>query len=614
MISQADIIRTLINKNCTDESVMSTALSPDCTPPKLLEKLTETERFDLALDLSMKLGLDVMPLWRTWALRCLCNRNFQAAREKFRHCFVRLRLPSGRTSPIQSSLLSDILSHLSKMDNRQLPLAEEIELIVNRQVSDDSLKEGSTDGASLQESIKSKSEIYAECMHYLTSYGSTTDFVKFYVQNYLWDEAVKLLIEKPNQIKLDKFFINDVVLYSASLGCLSNLVAAFLALDPDIVLSSNHFKAIYNFCLRQRRYNLLYYFQNSIGDHIAAANTQIKFFFLKRPVKSYRDLNHRIASLTKARKNYQDYLDKTSNLIEASPSRGTSSSLFTFIPKEDVEKQIKLIYLQIDITRNFALNEVSGCINGIDIEAKCNGEASNISELPDDYPVTLFENDERRKTFLAALVLVYFDLSCSSYLSKYGLDLACQLIKDYELDKIKVFKTAMRIIIDDESCDILENAKLLLERIREDFLATSKEPKKIKEPVKSLSASKSGRNKGLNSSHKTNDSKQIQPVTSTTPEDQIRAICDEVIRDSIGNCREADYQLELAKLLSNEAKIKHYLEQGKLSQAQRLACSLNRPDYVMNIIEEAGKLNQNHVRAVCQLWLANYETKNLIRK
>lgn len=87
-------------------------------------------------------------------------------------------------------------------------------------------------------------------------------------------------------------------------------------------------------------------------------------------------------------------------------------------------------------------------------------------------------------------------------------------------------------------------------------------------------------------------------------------ICDEVIRDSIGNCREPDYKMELAKLLSDEAKIELYIELGKLSNAQTLAFSMRRPDYVSRIIEAAARLNQNHVKTVCQLWLAKHETNS----
>lgn len=97
--------------------------------------------------------------------------------------------------------------------------------------------------------------------------------------------------------------------------------------------------------------------------------------------------------------------------------------------------------------------------------------------------------------------------------------------------------------------------------------------------------------------------------------DIARIICDDVIRDSIANCREPDYKMELAKLLSGESKIELYIEQGKLNNAQMLACAMNRPDYVLSIFKEAAKLNQDHVKTVCQLWLAKHETltRNFIR-
>lgn len=98
-------------------------------------------------------------------------------------------------------------------------------------------------------------------------------------------------------------------------------------------------------------------------------------------------------------------------------------------------------------------------------------------------------------------------------------------------------------------------------------------------------------------------SKPSLKSSSMSPAEQVQAICDEVIKDSIGVCNEPDYKMELAKLLSFEAKIAFYIENGKLNDAQRLACNMNRPDYVLSVIEEAAKLNQNHVKTVCEVWL-----------
>lgn len=260
------------------------------------------------------------------------------------------------------------------------------------------------------------------------------------------------------------------------------------------------------------------------------------------------------------------------------------------------------------------------------------------------------------------------------------------------MDKLRVFKTAARIIIEDESCDILENASLLLERLKEDFHSSTSCNRKNQWNVKKLERLQIGDDsaekpvvsikKKVNSSQlvhspsvddksknidgddvaakaaataqynarksslgifqtttTTSSSLSTSPPSATSnettttttttttssslkstlssssisPAEQVRAICDEVIRDSIGVCNEPDYKMELAKLLSGEAKIELYIEHGKLSNAQRLACSMNRPDYVLSIIEEAAKLNQNHVKTVCQLWLAKHETRNLKR-
>lgn len=208
---------------------------------------------------------------------------------------------------------------------------------------------------------------------------------------------------------------------------------------------------------------------------------------------------------------------------------------------------------------------------------------------------------------------------------------------------MKVFKTAMRIIIEDEGCDILENATLLLERLRDDYLDNypkKNAPIKRPQPAKKSSSMDYGVVDGSkmvdtislsmgyskspskilaqNIAPKSNQNRQLSPNVASascnnkTTVEGVRKLCDEVIRDAIGSCREPDYKMELAKLLSGDAKIELYIELGKLSNAQGLAFSMNRPDYVSMIIEEAERLNQNHVKTVCQLWLAKHETKSFL--
>lgn len=420
---------------------MSMALSPNCTPPRLLEKFTEAERFDLALDVSMKLGLDVLPLWKTWAIRCLKNRNFQAAREKFRHCFLRLKLPGNRISNASSGLLNDILNELSHMDEVKLSLAEEVAMIEQRRGNGNiSAHINQINQHWSRPDISSRPLIFSECMYYLDEYGSIEDKIKFYVIHSLWVRAITTLIDNRNQINADKFFISEVVLYLATTGRLNDFTRALIQVDPGINLSLKYFKAVYNFCTIHRRHNLLYYIQDAIGDHVAAAENQIYNFYLKKPTRSYKELNQRLTSLVSARKNYQDYLERVRRATdEQQASDGFSeSNIFSRLPVDEVEKQLKTIELQIEITRNFAINEVSGCVNGIEIVD--DGDKSRPGQSSDlnDSPVTLFEASERRETFLAALVLIYFDNTCTEYFSKSGLKLANGLIdvsndSDYKL-------------------------------------------------------------------------------------------------------------------------------------------------------------------------------------
>lgn len=170
----------------------------------------------------------------------------------------------------------------------------------------------------------------------------------------------------------------------------------------------------------------------------------------------------------------------------------------------------------------------------------------------------------------------------------------------------------MRIIIEDDSCDILENASLLIECIKQDY-ELNKASYKLHKGKVSMRRNPLGEKSNQSPSKDAGAGGTKASLRQKKLPEGAGAICDDVIRDSIGSCREADYKMELAKLLSGEAKIELYIEHGKLSNAQMLACTMNRPDYVLSIIEEASKLNQNHVKTVCQLWLAKHETKNSMR-
>lgn len=465
MISQADIIRTLVNKNCTDELVMSTALSPNCTPAKLLEVLTEAERWDLALDVSMKISLDVSSLCKSWAMRCLMNRDFKTARDKFKQCFKRNRLPGNRTAIFNhNDTLFDILAALSKMEEYPVPLHEQIQSIKSGLLkrADDGDLGAAKSSSTPPKSIVDKPTIHSECLYYLKEYGCTNDFIKFNIINGIWDQAIQLLLTQCDQVNIEKFFITNVVQYTSKIGQFGNIVTTLKESDPACSKSEMYFKSIYKYCQRYRRYNTLHQVQVTIGDYIAAAYTQLRHFYLASPMKNYRELNYRIPSLMIAQNNYETYLkihiadDKT--ITTPVGCHSSQPSFFATMPIEEVKRAIELIKLQSELTVSFALNEVSGCIHELDlsfnetktdndvIDRKNTKQALGMNQKPVEpsdnastksareggdrsIPVTIFDPDHLRQTYLAALALIYYDTSCSEYISESGLSMARRIIE-----------------------------------------------------------------------------------------------------------------------------------------------------------------------------------------
>lgn len=454
MISQSDIIKILVQRKCSDESVMSTANSPNCSLTQLIEKLIEAERFDLALDISMKLGLDVTPICKTWAMRCLSARNFTMAREKFRYCFKRLCPQGNRTSIIQTKLVADILDELRKLEEKPMLLVEKVELIKNgNYISNASIGASNPPVIAMNEYsssiMASKTSILAECRYYLQEYGNICDLIKFNLQNHLWPELIMSLMDNwDKNSKMDQLFLSEVIPYVNSTGNLGTLLGVIQKCDPKFDKFAIYIKSLYGFCARNRRYHSLYYIQRTIGDLLAAANTQLRYFFLIKPVKNYRELGLRRGSLTKALNDHQNFIQINYHGITGM-SRGKLASFFTDMSEIDIKSRIVAIQRQIKITENFAFNEVSGCLSQSEELSLMNIDNDNDNDENNDdpglqvgggpdymsgqydssrSPVTLFDQSKRRKSYLAALVLIYYDQTCKSYFSRDGLQLANEII------------------------------------------------------------------------------------------------------------------------------------------------------------------------------------------
>lgn len=224
MQAQLDLIKTLVNNSC-NESIMAVAFSHDFVPNKLLEKLLDAEYFDLAIELSTKFGLDSTPVWRTWAMQCLRNGYLGAAREKFHPCFTRAKYSSDQVKVANSKLLAKITSVISRLDDKKLPLMQQIKKI----------KQGilmSTDHSRGTTTMTLKPSLFAECLYYLDSYGNEQDRVQFYITYCLWDKSISYVFDQ-------NVYTNRMQLYKIACKALiknvsSNIIADFKLLMDHI--------------------------------------------------------------------------------------------------------------------------------------------------------------------------------------------------------------------------------------------------------------------------------------------------------------------------------------------------------------------------------------------
>lgn len=430
-----DVIRMLINSNhCTKETVQHVLNN---NIQKLLEKLLEMERFELAIDIAKKYGVDASFIWKCWALICLKHFQYSEARQKFTRYFDQIKRPQEVQSTLSTVL--EVLIRCDSFASQSVSAKDKCNQILSGTYGPGSVLTNNVPSShSPFVSAPLKPRIFEEICYYFKQYGTYENLIQFYVDHLYWKEAVELYIQtNRNKTLLDganSSFLKDLFLGAHKKGTLTGLMTAIKQCDPRLDNLWSSLIATCKYLDRNEQYSSLYNVQVFMNDYLRAAITQINCFFLSSSVgqpldksmdvNSYDLLYSRVVHLEKARDRCNMYLH---NMDYSKVKPGC-----LVIEKRDVLKQIKQIEFQINLLAQFKLKKVrypiefrlveqteqelinwAGQIDHFMLLITCyvlhNLQSTlNIVLVHNSFPPTLLEQDAARKNVVAALIIVHY--------------------------------------------------------------------------------------------------------------------------------------------------------------------------------------------------------------
>lgn len=440
-LDRLDVIRMMINSNYGTKEMISFVLNNNIQ--KLQERLLEMERFELAIDIAKKYGLDSSSIWKTWALICLKHFQFSEARRKFTRYFDQAK----RFSEIQLTLKSivNILVNNNLTNHHSVPIKNQCQQIISGTF--DFLRESidiekSTAAVKQSNRQQLNSKIFEEIVYYLQEYGTYDDLLRFYVNHFYWNEAVKYFLSNNQDstltAKMNNSFLQDLFIPAQVKGCLSLLFAAIRKCDPQLNHLWAYLISTCKYLDKNSFYNSLCRVQAFMNDYLRAAITQINCFFLSQlnelqiddiddiELNSFDLLHYRIGHLEKARDYCNMYLH---NMDYVNIRSGCLS-----VEKKDVFKQIRLIEFQIEILKRFKMKNVSFPttvhVDSLDSLLSVLNDSGHTLPQPIPaytayvlhtfqtelalkissslYPPTFLEHDTNRKSLIVSFIILHF--------------------------------------------------------------------------------------------------------------------------------------------------------------------------------------------------------------
>lgn len=433
-LRRLDIVRLIVNANCQDLLPEEMLVRPSDEPAsrrkvgrglnfdpgperKLRDRLMETERMALALEVSTKCGLETSGVFAAWGLALLRAGDWSSAREKFSHCFQKLKDRSNSSS--ESPLLKEIIDSLEKSHYPGISKAAAIFCAIG------SLKNIRDPNFEVKIPVAElKGVVYSECKHYLEMYGSHRSMLGFLFRHGRTTQALEYYLAKGCEVEL---FQEELLQPSLKQGTLNMLLSSLRQTDPSLNCWWPTLLATCRSLQKRGRMHTLYTLQLFMEDYLRAAVTSIQFFE-SPPVSRYSELHQRLGHLAEARKHLETYLSKYTTWEEHRANR-TGAQVLAMAPKE-VNRNVSMVNMQIDITRFLSARELEH-ERLLQPQQESNGEC---------IAPTLF-GDTAMKSELACLVLV------NGRNVEEGFGLAFRIIQENHLDGAAVFERAARVLV-----------------------------------------------------------------------------------------------------------------------------------------------------------------------
>ena len=565
MLSRVDIVNMLVQQNCINKDLINSIILNESSNnqqslQKLMEKLLEMERFELALNIGKKYGFDVKGIWKTWAVICLKNGKLMEARAKFRHV-----MEEPQTSSVNSKILQSIFDVFA--DDRTTIRLNQRTALKDRV---DQIRKGKINALVAKDTVRVNTDtllpkyLLDESLHYLKLYGCKEDCIKFYSRFGLWKSSLDVFLSEPSPGNLSTCFVQDFLLPAMKRSCFSRILTLIKSQDPTLSKSWKYLIAACKHFGKNNYFNVLHSLQVFMSDYIRAGISQVSHFFLEKPYNNYEELRKRLEHLTTARSHLQAFLENQS-------SHSSRSSYILIQTPAQVKKNIRTINHQIEITKTFAERGIAGflpinfdsvhselatadspgsltaSLTASNIFSPTSSSKSNAGHASS--PLTLFDESKARKTQLAALICVEMGNKIAD-----GFALSHQLVQEYRLDAGLVYRLAGRMILVTRKAFVIDRLNQLLNCIRS--------------------------------------------------ADEPETLCDVVTGACIRACNHPELLEPMIKLLVSDVnKIDSYILCGKLRSAYLLAVRLERMTDVRRILAAAERTGQEIVKNWCVQWL-----------